>query len=124
MWLCVVATTAWMTLGSWVAIFPGTLEEITGHSYSMMDSYGVTRLRFEVFTLGTLAAVLVFGVVGYLLAADGAGEGRRHPARGRPGGRGRRLGDKPYGAAAWRSKLCFSSAAAPAASEGRSTGTS
>ena len=70
MWLCVGATTAWMVLGSWVAIFPGTLEEITGHSYSMMDSYGVTRLRFEVFTLGTLAIILAFGLVGYVLAAD------------------------------------------------------
>ena len=58
-----------MVLGSWVAIFPGTLEELTGHSYSMMDSYGVSRLRFEVFTLGALALVLVFGVIGYILAA-------------------------------------------------------
>jgi hypothetical protein len=30
----------------------------------------VTRLRFEVFTLGTLAVILVVGVVGYLLAGD------------------------------------------------------
>ena len=75
------ATTAWMVLGSWVAIFPGTLEELTGHSYSMMDSYGVSRLRFEVFTLGTLAVVLVFGVIGYILAADVRATDRRHPAR-------------------------------------------
>ena len=45
-------------------------SELTGHSYSVMDSYGVTRLRFEVFTLGTLAVVLVFGLIGYVLAAD------------------------------------------------------
>jgi hypothetical protein len=68
--VCASVCTAWMLLGSWVAIFPGTLEELTGHSYSMIDSYGVTRLRFEVFTLGTLAIVIVIGVVGYLLAAD------------------------------------------------------
>jgi amino acid transporter len=70
MWICAGICTLWMLLGSWVAIFPGTLEELTGHSYSVMESYGVTRLRFEVFTLGTLAIVLVIGVVGYLLAAD------------------------------------------------------
>jgi len=70
MWVCALVTTAWMLLGSWVAIFPGTLEELTGHSYSVMDSYGVTRLRFEVFTLGTLAIVLVVGVIGYIMAAD------------------------------------------------------
>jgi amino acid transporter len=70
MWVCALVTTGWMLLGSWVAIFPGTLEELTGHSYSVMDSYGVTRLRFEVFTLGTLAIVFVVGVIGYLMAAD------------------------------------------------------
>jgi hypothetical protein len=59
-----------MLLGSWVAIFPGTLEELTGHSYSVFASYGVTRLRFEVFTLGTLAIVLLVGLIGYALAAD------------------------------------------------------
>jgi hypothetical protein len=70
MWLCTALCTGWMLLGSWVALFPGTLESLTGHSYSVMDSYGVTRLRFEVFTLGTLAVILVIGVVGYMLAAD------------------------------------------------------
>jgi amino acid transporter len=70
MWLCTILCTGWMVLGSWVAIFPGTLERLTGHSYSVMDSYGVTRVRFEVFTLGTLAVILVFGLIGYVLAAD------------------------------------------------------
>jgi amino acid transporter len=70
MWVCTGLCTLWMLLGSWVALFPGTLESITGHSYSVMDSYGVTRLRFEVFTLGTLVIILVIGVIGYVLAAD------------------------------------------------------
>jgi amino acid transporter len=70
MWLCTGLCTLWMVLGSWVALFPGTLESITGHSYSVMDSYGVTRLRFEVFTLGTLGVILVIGLIGYVLAAD------------------------------------------------------
>ncbi len=70
MWVCTIVCTAWMLLGSWVAIFPGILERITGHSYSIEASYGVSRLRFEVFTLGTLAVILVVGVIGYALAAD------------------------------------------------------
>jgi amino acid transporter len=70
MWVCTGLCTLWMVLGSWVALFPGTLESITGHSYSVMDSYGVTRLRFEVFTLGTLAIILAIGAIGYALAAD------------------------------------------------------
>jgi amino acid transporter len=70
MWVCTGLCTLWMVLGSWVALFPGTLESLTGHSYSVMDSYGVTRLRFEVFTLGTLIIILAIGVIGYALAAD------------------------------------------------------
>ncbi|HKV69313.1 MAG TPA: APC family permease [Gaiellales bacterium] len=70
MWVCTILCTGWMVLGSWVALFPGTLESLTGHSYSVMDSYGVTRLRFEVFTLGTLVVILAIGVIGYILAAD------------------------------------------------------
>ncbi|HEY3764716.1 MAG TPA: APC family permease [Gaiellales bacterium] len=70
MWVCTIVCTAWMVLGSWVAIFPGILERITGHSYSIEATYGVSRLRFEVFTLGTLGVILVMGLIGYALAAD------------------------------------------------------
>ncbi len=69
----VVSATAlcmfWMLLGSWVAIFPGSLDHLFGSSFSMEDAYGVSWARFEAFTLGTLAVMLLVGVVGYLLAA-------------------------------------------------------
>ena len=55
-----------MLLGSWVAVFPGTLDELFGRTYSMHDSYGVSRLRFEVFTLGTLAVIVLIGIAGYI----------------------------------------------------------
>ena len=58
MWVVVVLTTGWMALGSWVALFPGTLEELFGTDYSIQDAYGVSRIRFEVFTLGTLAIIV------------------------------------------------------------------
>jgi glutamate:GABA antiporter len=68
-----VAATAlcmfWMLLGSWVAIFPGSLDHLFGGSFSVPDVYGVSWARFEAFTLGTLAVMLLIGVVGYLLAA-------------------------------------------------------
>ncbi len=69
MWVLTLLTTGWMVLGSWVAIFPGTLDELFGRSYSMQDSYGVSRLRFEVFTLGTLAIIVLIGVAGYIAGA-------------------------------------------------------
>jgi amino acid transporter len=66
LWLCTIVCMAWVTLGTWVALFPGLIEQWTGHSYSITDSYGVTRVRFEVFTLVSVAAVIVLGYVGYL----------------------------------------------------------
>jgi hypothetical protein len=56
-------------LGSWVAVFPDTLEYLFGADYNFHESWGVSRMRFEVFTLGTLAVVIAFAVVGYILGA-------------------------------------------------------
>jgi hypothetical protein len=53
-------------LGSWVAIFPDTLEYVIGADYGFVGTWGVSRLRFEVFTLGTLLVVVAFAVVGYV----------------------------------------------------------
>ncbi len=69
MWIMVLLTTGWMVLGSWVALFPGTLDRLFGHSYSVQDSYGVSRIRFEAFTLGTLAVVVVIALLGYWAGA-------------------------------------------------------
>jgi amino acid transporter len=67
-WISGVLCTAWMLLGSWAAVFPGTIDEyIFGLHYSVPDNYDVSRARFEVFTLGTLGVIVVVGVIGYFL---------------------------------------------------------
>ncbi len=69
-WTAGILCTAWMVLGSWVALFPGTIEQsVFGLKYSITDSYGVSRLRFEVFTLGTLGVIVLIAVIGYALGA-------------------------------------------------------
>jgi Amino acid transporters len=70
MWIGSVLITAWVVLGSWVAIFPGTIERVLGVSYGFKDNWGVTRLKFEAYTLVTLGVILAFGLIGY---AAGAG---------------------------------------------------
>jgi amino acid transporter len=55
----------WIVLGSWVAIFPGTLEPLFGIKYDFMSEWGVSQGAFEAFTLGTLLALLALGFVGY-----------------------------------------------------------
>jgi hypothetical protein len=48
---------AWVALGSWVAVFPGTLDRSFGLSYDFQEVWGVSAGEFELFTLGTLAAL-------------------------------------------------------------------
>jgi glutamate:GABA antiporter len=59
---------AWVALGSWVAVFPGTLERLFGLDYDFVETWGVSQLTFELFTLGTLAVLGILGAVGYLRA--------------------------------------------------------
>jgi glutamate:GABA antiporter len=71
MWVCAALTTFWVALGSWAAVFPGTIDHyVLGLHYSMQDNWGVSRARFETFTLGTLAVIVVFAVVGYALGGE------------------------------------------------------
>lgn len=69
MWAIVVLVTAWALLGSWVAVFPGTLEPLLGVSYDFREEWGVSRLAFHGLTLGTLALMFVVAVLGYLAGA-------------------------------------------------------
>lgn len=64
----VVLTTFWAALGTWVGIFPGTLENLFGVAYDFQDTWGVNRATYEVLTLGTLAVVFAVAVVGYLVS--------------------------------------------------------
>ena len=59
---------AWVALGSWVAVFPGTLEHLFGLDYDFEETWGVSQASFELFTLGTLAVLGILGAVGYLRA--------------------------------------------------------
>ena len=55
----------WVLLGSWVAVFPGTLEALFGVEYDFREVWGVDQVEFEVFTLGTLAVLITLGLIGY-----------------------------------------------------------
>ena len=68
MWIAGGLTTFWVALGSWVAVFPGTLEKLFGISYDFHGTWGVNRATFEVLTLGTLAVILLIALIGYALS--------------------------------------------------------
>ncbi len=62
--------TLWVTLGSFVAVFPGVLEKIFGVPYNFEDNWGTSRAKFEVYTLATLGIIVGIAVVGYLAGAS------------------------------------------------------
>jgi glutamate:GABA antiporter len=68
-WVSTVLTTFWIALGSWVAVFPDTLERLFGVGYGFKDSWSVSQATFEVLTLGTLAVIVALGVIGYVAGA-------------------------------------------------------
>jgi amino acid transporter len=69
-WAATILSTVWVALGSWVAVFPGTLEQLLGINYNFADTWGVSRGTFEALALGTLGVVLVIALVGYAMARD------------------------------------------------------
>jgi glutamate:GABA antiporter len=70
MWIAGGLTTLWVALGSFVAVFPGTLEQLFGLSYNFHDVWGVDHATYEFLTIGTLAIVFLIAVVGYMLGRD------------------------------------------------------
>jgi amino acid transporter len=65
LWVCTTLIYAWVVLGSWVSVFPGTIESVLGIQYSFTSTWGVSRLTFEAFTVGTLLAITAFCTIGY-----------------------------------------------------------
>ncbi|MFI7010628.1 APC family permease [Streptomyces sp. NPDC050145] len=65
---CAGLVYAWILVGSWSALFPGVLENVFGIAYDFRDVWGVSRLSFETFTLGTVALLLVVGTIGVRVA--------------------------------------------------------
>ena len=61
--------TAWVLLGSWVTIVPGSLERLFGVDYDFVETWGVPFGQFEGLTLGTLAFIVVLSLVGYVRGA-------------------------------------------------------
>lgn len=62
-----VLATFFAVLGTWVALFPGVLEQLFGLSYDFSGTWGVSRGRFEALTLGTVAVIVLLTLAGLAL---------------------------------------------------------
>ena len=67
--VAVVMTTFWVALGSWVAVFPGTLESLFGVEYNFLDTWGTGRGTYELLTIGTLVIIAIVAMIGYAMGA-------------------------------------------------------
>lgn len=65
LWICTGIIYLWVVLGSWVAVFPGTLESALGIRYDFAENWGVSRPTFEDFTVGTLIVIILLALAGY-----------------------------------------------------------
>jgi amino acid transporter len=66
-WIAGGICTAFILLASFVAVFPDVIEQALGAGYNFKETWGISRMRFEVFTFGTLAVIIVFAAIGYWL---------------------------------------------------------
>lgn len=71
---------AWVLVGAWAAVFPGTLEPLFGVSYNFIDEWGVGRLPFEALTIGTLVFLTLLALIGYMRGKHIRAEEPRHAA--------------------------------------------
>lgn len=56
-------------IGGLTTLFPSALYGLFSIPYSFTDTWGVSQMRFELFTIGTLVAVVLLGVIGFLFGA-------------------------------------------------------
>ncbi len=67
-WASTAIVTFWILLGSWVAVFPDTIERLFGVGYDFKGTWGVGEGEFELLTLATLAIIVGIGVIGFIAA--------------------------------------------------------
>lgn len=71
--VCFVPIYLWVLLGTWQTMVPGLLDSVFGVEYDFVGTWGVSRMEFEIFTFGTLAAIALFALVGYVIARRNRG---------------------------------------------------
>ncbi|MDX6485539.1 MAG: glutamate:GABA antiporter, partial [Gaiellaceae bacterium] len=78
-WASTILTTFWIALGSFTALFPGVMERIFSVPFDFKDAWGVGRGTYEALALGTMAIVIVIGIIGYMAGGRVRREGASTP---------------------------------------------
>jgi amino acid transporter len=68
-WLAVILTEACILITTMTLLWPGLIDNLLGHSYSIEGNWGVSRLYFEGVTLGSFVVMVVIGIVFWAVGA-------------------------------------------------------
>jgi len=66
-WIAVITTEAFVILTAITLLWPGAINALFGQSYSIETSWGVSRVFFELVTLGSLAVMIIVGLAFWAL---------------------------------------------------------
>ena len=66
-WIAVILTELFVLVTALTLLWPGAINALFGRSYSVKASWGVSRTFFEAVTLGSLAAMIVLGLVFWMI---------------------------------------------------------
>jgi amino acid transporter len=74
-WIVVVLTELFIIVTSITLLWPGLINNILGQSYSMESSWGVSRVFFEIVTLGSVVVMVLMGIVFWWLGRGAIAKG-------------------------------------------------
>ena len=63
LWACAAVTWILSVITCVTLLWPGLINNMLGQSYSITDSWGMSRVRFELMDLGTFVVLMVIGVL-------------------------------------------------------------
>jgi amino acid transporter len=74
LWICAILAEFFCILTVVTLLWPGLVNNILGQSYSIVDNWGLSRARFEVYSLGSFVVMLLIGVVFWAIGRSQAGD--------------------------------------------------
>jgi glutamate:GABA antiporter len=74
LWVSAILCEFFCILTCITLLWPGLINNILGQSYSIVDSWGMSRLRYEVYTLGSFCFMVLIGVVFWAIGRRQTGE--------------------------------------------------
>jgi glutamate:GABA antiporter len=74
LWLCAIITEVLCIITCFTLLWPGLIDNMLGQKYSITDSWGMSRLKFESYTLGSFVILLLIGVVFWAVGRAQVGE--------------------------------------------------